>query len=74
MTKTPEDKITMNLKLLTLAIASIISVFGFFIQRTLDSIDRNLTELRVEMQKKSELLNNHETRIQLLERIKEKQP
>ena len=68
MSDQTEDKISMNLKLLTFGMAVIVSIFGFFISRTLNSIDQNLFDLKVELQKKSEVVANHETRIQLLEK------
>lgn len=63
-----EDSITMNLKLLTFAMALLIGVIGFFMQRTLDSIDENLVNLKIELQNKSNVMANHETRIQILEK------
>lgn len=59
----------MNLKLVSLGMAVIVSVIGFFIQRTLSSIDQNIVELKVEMQKRSEIIANHETRLQILEKF-----
>jgi hypothetical protein len=68
MSDQTEENITMNLKLLTFALAIVISIFGFFITRTLNSIDQNIVDVKLELQRKSEVLGNHETRIQLLER------
>lgn len=59
----------MNLKLVSFGMAVIVSVIGFFIQRTLSSIDQNIVELKVEMQKRSEIIANHETRLQILEKF-----
>ena len=67
-----EEKISMNLKLLTFAMAVIISIFGFFITRTLNSIDSNIIDMRLELSKKSDILYNHETRLQLLEKVENK--
>lgn len=64
-----EENISMNLKLVSLGMAIIVSVIGFFIQRTLNSIDQNIVELKIEMQKRSEIIANHETRIQILEKF-----
>jgi uncharacterized protein YoxC len=68
MSDQSEDRITMNLKLLTFVMAIIVSIIGFFIIRTLDSIDQSLSDVKVELQKKSEIVANHETRLQLLEK------
>lgn len=69
MSTPQEDTLNMNLKLLTFAMAVIVSIFGFFIVRTLNSIDQNIAELKTELQKKSEVVSNHETRIQILEKF-----
>lgn len=72
MSDQQNDSISMNLKLLTIIIASIISVFGFFITRTLNSIDNNIINLSNRLDKKSDIVDGHETRLQLLEeRVKE---
>lgn len=69
MTDTREENISMNLKLLTFAMALVVSVVGFFIQRTLNSIDENLLSLKIELQAKADIMANHETRLQLLEKF-----
>lgn len=63
MSTPEEDKITMNLKLLTFAMAVIISIIGYFITRTLDSIDSNILDLKAQLEKRGELINSHETRL-----------
>lgn len=63
MSTPEEDKITMNLKLLTFAMAVIISVIGFFITRTLSSIDANIVELKIQLEKRGEMIQSHETRL-----------
>lgn len=70
MSEVSEEKISMNLKLLTFAMGVIISVFGFFIVRTLNSIDQNIVDLRIELAKKNEVLGNHESRISVIEEWK----
>lgn len=70
MSEVSEEKISMNLKLLTFAMAVIISVFGYFITRTLNSIDQNIVDLRIELAKKNEVLGNHESRISVIEEWK----
>lgn len=72
MSEQQNESISMNLKLLTLIIAAIISVFGFFITRTLNSIDNNIINLSLRLDKKSDIVDGHETRLQLLEeRVRE---
>lgn len=63
MTIPEENKITMNLKILTFIMTVIVSAFGFFITRTLDSIDNNISELKQQLEKRSEIINSHETRL-----------
>lgn len=70
MSEVSEEKISMNLKLLTFAMAVIISVFGYFITRTLNSIDQNIVDLRIELAKNNEVLGNHESRISVIEEWK----
>lgn len=70
MSEVSEEKISMNLKLLTFAMAVIISVFGYFITRTLNSIDQNIVDVRIELAKKNEVLGNHESRISVIEEWK----
>jgi uncharacterized protein YoxC len=74
MSGTNEEKITMNLKLATFTIALLISILGFFIVRTLNSIDSNIADVKTELTRKSEILGNHETRIQILEKYHKDQP
>lgn len=69
MTDIREENISMNLKILTFAMALVVSVVGFFIQRTLNSIDENIITLKIELRTKSDIMANHETRIQLLEKF-----
>lgn len=59
----------MNLKLLTFVMSLLIGILGFFIIRTLTSIDQNIVDLRTELQRKSDIVGNHETRLQILEKI-----
>lgn len=67
MSDKAEENISMNLKIITLVMSVIIGIFGFFITRTLSSIDNNIIDLRTEIAKRSEILNNHETRLTVME-------
>jgi hypothetical protein len=69
MSENSEENISMNLKLLSFVMSLLIAVIGYLTIRSLTSIDQNIVDLRADLQKKTDIVSSHETRIQILEKL-----
>lgn len=61
------EVISFNMRWLTILITIVVSITGWIINRTLNSINDNITELRMKLEANAVIQNDHEGRLRVLE-------